>query len=40
MFALVDANSFYASYETIFRPNLRGKPVVVCSNNALSNEKR
>ena len=33
MFALVDANSFYASCETIFRPDLRGKPVVVCSNN-------
>lgn len=33
MFALVDVNSFYASCETIFRPDLRGKPVVVLSNN-------
>ena len=33
MFALVDVNAFYASCETIFRPDLRGKPVVVLSNN-------
>jgi len=33
MFALVDVNSFYASCETIFRPDLRGKPVLVLSNN-------
>ncbi|MFB4359035.1 translesion error-prone DNA polymerase V subunit UmuC [Pantoea sp. BS_4] len=33
MFALVDVNSFYASCETIFRPDIRGKPVVVLSNN-------
>lgn len=33
MFALVDVNSFYASCETIFRPDLHGKPVVVLSNN-------
>ncbi|MFP2345390.1 translesion error-prone DNA polymerase V subunit UmuC [Enterobacter ludwigii] len=33
MFALVDVNSFYASCETVFRPDLRGKPVVVVSNN-------
>lgn len=33
MFALADANNFYASCETIFRPDLRGKPVVVVSNN-------
>lgn len=33
MIALVDCNSFYASCETIFRPDLRGRPVVVLSNN-------
>ncbi|OOL08843.1 hypothetical protein BXQ27_34305, partial [Klebsiella aerogenes] len=33
MFALVDVNSFHARCETIFRPDLRGKPVVVLSNN-------
>ena len=33
MFALVDVNSFYASCEAIFRPDLKGKPVVVLSNN-------
>jgi len=33
MFLLVDANSFYASCHQIFRPDLRGKNVVVVSNN-------
>lgn len=33
MYALVDVNSFYASCETVFRPDLRDKPVVVLSNN-------
>lgn len=33
MFALCDVNSFYASCETVFRPDLRGLPVVVLSNN-------
>ena len=33
MFALVDVNSFYTSCETVFRPDLRGQPVVVVSNN-------
>lgn len=33
MFALADVNSFYASCETVFRPDLRGKPIVVLSNN-------
>lgn len=33
MFALVDVNSFYASCETAFRPDLKGLPVVVLSNN-------
>lgn len=33
MFALVDCNAFYASCEQVFRPDLRGRPVVVLSNN-------
>lgn len=33
MFALVDVNSFYASCEKIFRPDLTNKPIIVLSNN-------
>ena len=33
MFALVDANNFYVSYHRAFDPSLKGKPVVVLSNN-------
>ncbi|ABD72027.1 DNA-directed DNA polymerase (plasmid) [Rhodoferax ferrireducens T118] len=33
MYALVDCNNFYASCERVFRPSLRGIPVVVLSNN-------
>ena len=33
VFALADVNSMYASCEQVFRPDLRGKPVVVLSNN-------
>jgi len=33
VFGLADVNSFYASCEALFRPDLRGKPVVVLSNN-------
>ena len=33
MFALIDCNSFYASCEKIFRPDLRHRPIVVLSNN-------
>ncbi|MDA7746540.1 Y-family DNA polymerase [Psychromonas sp.] len=33
MFALVDANSFYCSAEQVFRPEWRGKPLIVLSNN-------
>lgn len=33
MFALVDVNSFYASCEIAFRPDLQERPVVVLSNN-------
>ena len=45
MYALVDCNSFYASCERAFRPDLRTKPVVVLSNNdgcviALSKEAK
>jgi DNA polymerase V len=29
----IDGNSFYASCEQAFRPDLKGKPVVVLSNN-------
>src|SRR5689334_17365990 len=43
--ALVDCNNFYASCERVFQPHLRGKPVVVLSNNdgcviARSNEAK
>ncbi|HHQ4563301.1 TPA: protein UmuC, partial [Aeromonas veronii] len=31
--ALVDVNNFYASCERLFRPELRGRPIVVLSNN-------
>ncbi|KAA5548359.1 Y-family DNA polymerase [Adhaeribacter rhizoryzae] len=33
LFALVDCNNFYVRCETLFRPDLLGKPVVVLSNN-------
>ncbi len=33
MFALVDCNNFYASCERVFNPKLKGKPIVVLSNN-------
>src|SRR3982751_3034697 len=33
VFGLIDANSFYASCEQVFRPDLWGKPVIVLSNN-------
>lgn len=33
MKAIVDCNSFYCSCEQVFRPDLKGKPIVVLSNN-------
>lgn len=33
MYALVDCNNFYATCERLFRPDLKGKPIVVLSNN-------
>lgn len=33
MYALVDCNSFFASCERVFRPDLRNTPLVVLSNN-------
>lgn len=33
LWALVDCNNFYASCERLFRPGLKGHPVVVLSNN-------
>ena len=32
-FALVDGNSFYCSCERVFDPSLKGRPVIVLSNN-------
>jgi len=33
MIALVDVNNFYASCERVFDPSLKGRPIVVLSNN-------
>lgn len=43
--ALMDCNNFYASCERLFKPKLRGRPIVVLSNNdgcviARSNEAK
>ncbi len=45
LFALVDCNNFYASCERLFRPALKGEPIVILSNNdgcviARSNEAK
>ncbi|TVQ95492.1 MAG: Y-family DNA polymerase [Desulfovibrionales bacterium] len=45
IFALLDCNNFYASCERAFNPKLRGRPIVVLSNNdgcviARSNEAK
>ncbi len=38
MFALIDGNNFYVSCERVFRPALNGLPVVVLSNNDLTDQ--
>ena len=38
MFALFDAANFYASVEQNFRPSLHGRPLVVLSNNDLTDQ--
>lgn len=38
LFALVDGNNFYVSCERLFRPDLNNKPVIVLSNNDLTDQ--
>lgn len=38
MYALVDGNNFYVSCERVFRPDLIDTPVVVLSNNDLTDQ--
>lgn len=38
VFALVDCNAFYASCEKLFDPSLRDIPIVVLSNNDLTDQ--
>ena len=33
LWALVDCNNFFVSCELVFRPDLKGRPVVVLSSN-------
>lgn len=40
VFALIDCNSFYASCERVFRPDLAKTPIVVLSNNDQRGGKR
>jgi DNA polymerase V len=37
-FALVDGNNFYVSCERVFNPKLEDRPVVVLSNNDLTDQ--
>ena len=37
-FALIDGNNFYVSCERVFQPKLEGRPVVVLSNNDLTDQ--
>ena len=36
VYALVDGNNFYVSCERVFRPDLQHRPVIVLSNNDLT----
>lgn len=38
VFALLDGNNFYASCERVFDPRLIARPVVVLSNNDLTDQ--
>lgn len=33
MLALIDVNSMYTACESVFRPDLKGKPIICLSNN-------
>ena len=37
-YALLDGNNFYVSCERVFDPRLDGRPVVVLSNNDLTDQ--
>lgn len=38
MYALIDGNNFYVSCERVFQPRLKHRPVVVLSNNDLTDQ--
>lgn len=38
VYALVDGNNFYVSCERVFQPSLNGRPVIVLSNNDLTDQ--
>lgn len=38
VYALLDGNNFYVSCERVFDPKLANKPVVVLSNNDLTDQ--
>lgn len=38
VYALVDGNNFYVSCERVFRPDLQHRPVIVLSNNDLTDQ--
>ena len=37
-FALVDGNNFYVSCERVFQPQLRARPLIILSNNDLTDQ--